>query len=222
MNIDKTKLVSDIKRLVNAKVLVVGDLAIDEMIYGDAERISREAPVLILQHTKTNIILGGASNAAHNVSTLNNGKVAVLGVFGEDYQSGQMLEAFEKANIDFSNHMSVITGETGAGKSLLIDAISLLSGQRSTSNVVRKDANKTILQMRLSKPSQEVLNLLEENDYDIIHINYYGPNSYALAKRAKKHGKKVVYHAHSTEEDFKNSFIFSNQISPAFKKWIIT
>ena len=100
MNIDKTKLVSDIKRLVNAKVLVVGDLAIDEMIYGDAERISREAPVLILQHTKTNIILGGASNAAHNVSTLNNGKVAVLGVFGEDYQSGQMLEAFEKANID--------------------------------------------------------------------------------------------------------------------------
>lgn len=74
---------------------------------------------------------------------------------------------FEKANIDFSNHMSVITGETGAGKSLLIDAISLLSGQRSTSNVVRKDANKTILQMRLSKPSQEVLNLLEENDYDI-------------------------------------------------------
>lgn len=63
--------------------------------------------------------------------------------------------------------MSVITGETGAGKSLLIDAISLLSGQRSTSNVVRKDANKTILQMRLSKPSQEVLNLLEENDYDI-------------------------------------------------------
>ena len=73
----------------------------------------------------------------------------------------------KKANIDFSNHMSVITGETGAGKSLLIDAISLLSGQRSTSNVVRKDANKTILQMRLSKPSQEVLNLLEENDYDI-------------------------------------------------------
>lgn len=60
------------------------------------------------------------------------------------------------------------------------------------------------------------------DDYDIIHINYYGPNSYALAKRAKKHGKKVVYHAHSTEEDFKNSFIFSNQISPAFKKWIIT
>ena len=60
-----------------------------------------------------------------------------------------------------------------------------------------------------------------KDDYDIVHINYYGPNSFALAKRAKKKGKKIVYHAHSTEEDFKNGFIFSKQISPAFKKWII-
>lgn len=60
------------------------------------------------------------------------------------------------------------------------------------------------------------------DDYDIIHINYYGPNSFALAKLAKRKGKKVVYHAHSTEEDFKNGFIFSKQISPAFKKWITT
>jgi len=59
------------------------------------------------------------------------------------------------------------------------------------------------------------------DDYDIIHLNYYGPNSYSLAKNAKKKGKKVVYHAHSTEEDFKNGFIFCNQISPTFKKWLI-
>lgn len=57
-------------------------------------------------------------------------------------------------------------------------------------------------------------------DYDIIHINFYGPRSYHLAKQARKQGKKVIYHAHSTEEDFRNSFILSNQISPLFKKWI--
>lgn len=60
------------------------------------------------------------------------------------------------------------------------------------------------------------------DDYDIIHINWYGPNSYALAKQARRQGKKIVYHAHSTEEDFKNGFIFCKQISPAFKKWITT
>ena len=59
------------------------------------------------------------------------------------------------------------------------------------------------------------------DDYDIVHINFYGPKSYLLAKKAKKEGKKVIYHAHSTEEDFKNSFILSNQIAPAFKKWLI-
>ena len=59
------------------------------------------------------------------------------------------------------------------------------------------------------------------DDYDIAHINWYGPNSFSLAKKAHKLGKKVVYHAHSTEEDFKGGFIFSKQISPAFKKWLI-
>ena len=60
-----------------------------------------------------------------------------------------------------------------------------------------------------------------QDDYDILHINFYGPNSFALAKNAHRKGKKIVYHAHSTEEDFKNGFIFAKQISPAFKKWLI-
>ena len=55
---------------------------------------------------------------------------------------------------------------------------------------------------------------------DIVHINFYGLKSYILAKKAHKLGKKVVYHAHSTEEDFKNSFILSNKVSKIFKWWI--
>lgn len=100
MKFDKEKLITSIKKLADAKVLVVGDLALDEMIYGDAERISREAPVLILQHTKTKHILGGASNAAHNVATLNNGKVCVIGVAGDDYHSGFLFDTFKDANIN--------------------------------------------------------------------------------------------------------------------------
>ena len=60
-----------------------------------------------------------------------------------------------------------------------------------------------------------------KDDYDILHINTYYPYSYEIAKRAKKAGKKIVYHAHSTEEDFKNGFVLSKQISPMFKKWLI-
>lgn len=59
------------------------------------------------------------------------------------------------------------------------------------------------------------------DDYDILHINTYFPKSYAVAVDAKKKGKKIVYHAHSTEEDFRDGFIFSKQVSPMFKKWLI-
>ena len=102
MNLNKDKLIESIKKLEAPKVLIVGDLALDEMIYGDAERISREAPVLILQHTKTKLILGGASNAAHNVATLNNGKAGVIGVAGNDHYSDLLYDTFENANIDCS------------------------------------------------------------------------------------------------------------------------
>ncbi len=59
-----------------------------------------------------------------------------------------------------------------------------------------------------------------KDDYDVVHINTLGPKSKALAKKARKKGKRVVYHAHSTEEDFRNSFIGSNLAAGLFKKWI--
>lgn len=61
----------------------------------------------------------------------------------------------------------------------------------------------------------------EKDDFDLVHINTTLPGSVNFAKKARKMGKKVVYHGHSTMEDFKNSFIFSNQIAPLFKKWLV-
>ena len=58
------------------------------------------------------------------------------------------------------------------------------------------------------------------DDYDIVHINTIFPESFLFAKKAKAKGKKVVYHAHSTEEDFRNSFKLSNSMAPAFKQWL--
>lgn len=61
---------------------------------------------------------------------------------------------------------------------------------------------------------------VSSKDYTVAHINTFGPNSYLLAKKIKKEGKKVIVHAHSTEEDFKDSFFFSNPLSPLFKFWL--
>lgn len=58
------------------------------------------------------------------------------------------------------------------------------------------------------------------DDFDIVHINTIFPESLMLAKKCKKKGKKVIFHAHSTEEDFRNSFKLSNAVSPLFRQWL--
>jgi 1,2-diacylglycerol-3-alpha-glucose alpha-1,2-glucosyltransferase len=57
-------------------------------------------------------------------------------------------------------------------------------------------------------------------DFDIAHINTYGIKSALLLFRAKRMGKKVIYHGHSTKEDFRNSFIGSNVLAPLVKKYL--
>lgn len=59
-----------------------------------------------------------------------------------------------------------------------------------------------------------------KDDYDLVHINTIDKASWRMARRARRAGKKVVWHAHSTKEDFMNSFLFSNQIAPFFKMYL--
>ena len=75
-------------------------------------------------------------------------------------------------------------------------------------------------QMKALELNNVEYTLNTKDDYDIIHINTIFPESYMIGKKAKKQGKKVIFHAHSTEEDFRNSFLFSNQVAPAFKVWL--
>lgn len=91
---------------------------------------------------------------------------------------------------------------------------------------------KTISKSGLGKAIKHQMKALEDNhidyttdlhdDFDVLHINFYGPKSYFFAKKMRNKGKKIVYHAHSTEEDFRNSFLCSNLVAPLFKKWICT
>jgi rfaE bifunctional protein kinase chain/domain len=73
------------------RVAVIGDLIADEFIYGRVARVSREAPVLILQYDSTQIVPGGAGNAANNVAAL--GALAqIIGLTGDD-EAGKRLRA---------------------------------------------------------------------------------------------------------------------------------
>src|SRR6187431_2647899 len=71
------------------RVMVFGDLIADEFVYGRIARVSREAPVLILEYDATEIVPGGAGNAANNVASLG-GIVRLVSLVGGD-EAGRRL-----------------------------------------------------------------------------------------------------------------------------------
>jgi rfaE bifunctional protein kinase chain/domain len=86
------RLLDLIERFEGRRVAVFGDLIVDEFIYGEIARVSREAPVLILNYDSTEIVPGGAGNAANNVAALG-GRPLVVGVAGRDEAGQRLLDA---------------------------------------------------------------------------------------------------------------------------------
>ena len=95
----RERLFALLDRFDQAKVLVVGDLALDEFLTGQVERLSREAPVLILHHENTRQIPGGGANAVYNLAKLG-AQVKVAGLVGKDPQGEALRSIFEAAGID--------------------------------------------------------------------------------------------------------------------------
>ena len=63
--------------------------------------------------------------------------------------------------------------------------------------------------------------LADAPDADIVHINTVFPDALRAARRARRRGQRVVYYAHSTMEDFRDSFRGSNLLAPLFKRWLM-
>jgi len=85
--------------LARTEVVVVGDFVADEYVYGETERISREAPVLIVRYESSDLKAGGAGNAAQNLAALGV-KVRAVGVVGADPLGTALLDELERGGID--------------------------------------------------------------------------------------------------------------------------
>ncbi len=94
----RDRLLRTIDAFAGRRVLVLADLVADEFIYGRVQRISREAPVLILAYDRAEARLGGGANAAHNLRTLG-GTPLPLGVLGADAHGREMRALLKGAGI---------------------------------------------------------------------------------------------------------------------------
>src|SRR5262249_42303202 len=98
-------LIELVQRLGQPRVLVVGDLMLDRYVWGDAERISQEAPVILLHADRKEERLGGASSVASMLRALG-ARVALAGVVGNDPDGGAIRKLLTELSID---HEAVIT-----------------------------------------------------------------------------------------------------------------
>ena len=92
-------LIDIVQRLGRPKILVLGDLILDRYVWGDAERISQEAPVILLREDRREIRLGGAANVANMLRGLD-AEVTLAGVIGSDSEGRELQTALSETGIN--------------------------------------------------------------------------------------------------------------------------
>ena len=100
-SVDLTRLLDIVASFPQQTICLVGDFVLDEFVSGEISRISREAPVLILRHRRTEAYPGGAANAVNNLADLG-ARVLPVGVLGEDEGGKALLDYFRRKRVNVS------------------------------------------------------------------------------------------------------------------------
>lgn len=103
--IEKARLEKILQAFRSKKILVIGDVMLDQFIWGKVVRISPEAPVPILEVQSEEFFVGGAANVARNLRSLS-ASVAVMGRVGKDNEGKQLLSLLKKDGIQTSHILS--------------------------------------------------------------------------------------------------------------------
>ena len=177
-----------------SKVLIVGDIMLDQYWYGVTRRISPEAPVPVVKLTNMANHLGGAGNTAENITGLG-GSVDLLGVLGEDNNAHELEKLFEDKNI---NNCCI--------KAKHLPTITKLRIMSQNQQLIRLDdeqhfhADKNI-QAAIKKKFTEIL---QKNT--VVILSDYGKGTLAASKdliaQAKKHQAKVLVDPKHSDLEF--------------------
>ena len=88
-----------INKLKNINILIIGDMVADVYLKGNISRVSREAPVLVLEHAGEKVVPGGAANVVHNVATLG-GQAFAVGLIGNDKAGSGLRDILNDKNVE--------------------------------------------------------------------------------------------------------------------------
>jgi rfaE bifunctional protein kinase chain/domain len=119
---DRKRLHGIVDRFEGCRPGVLGDFVADEFVYGDIARISREAPVLILEHRQTLAVPGGGGNAVANLRALDATPVP-FGIVGDDASGRRLVDYFRKIGVTVANVVRSEAYETPAKSRILAGGV---------------------------------------------------------------------------------------------------
>ncbi len=154
------KLLSAIK---NSRIAVIGDIILDEYIWGNVSRISPEAPVPVVEYEKESFMPGGAANVARNLAVLG-AKTSLFGVVGEDLAGTKLRTLFESYKIDCSGVVTIPSRRTSIKTRIIAAQQQVVRLDRESRDDIGEDVAEAFI-----KRIQEV-----QNRFDAIILGDYG------------------------------------------------
>jgi len=142
---ERKRLAATIDRFPAARVLVVGDIVLDHYIWGKVSRISPEAPVPVVNVTKEDLLLGGATNVVQNIHALG-GSVSVCGVLGRDEAGSQVLQLLREQGIPVDGLIIEQGRPTTIKTRVIAHSQQVVRFDRETKDKIGRDAHQRIFE----------------------------------------------------------------------------
>ena len=189
--VDPARLLGLLDEIAGSRIVVAGDLLADQFIYGEITRVSREAPVLILNYDSTEVVPGGAGNAAANVAALG-GVARAAGRVGRDEAGRRLLGALRQRKVDVTQVIRPSDYRTPTKTRILAGGIHSAKQQ-----VVRIDRATTSAVDERTRAAFEARVLRACRGADALLISDYGsglvtPSLVAKARRVLQQAPVIV------------------------------
>ncbi len=186
-----------------AKILVIGDVMLDEYLYGNVERISPEAPVPVVHVKNESFVPGGAANVANNISSLK-ARSFLIGVVGNDDKSKKLKEILDRQNVKFE---FLISSRPTITKTRIVSA---------SQQILRIDIEDTSLIENELEEKLKNLILRHIENVDAVIISDYGKGickksiCQFVINEAVKYNKPVVVDPKKTDwERYENATVIT-------------
>jgi D-glycero-beta-D-manno-heptose-7-phosphate kinase len=163
---DKNRLLALIDRFSGINATIIGDVILDEYLIGRATRMSREAPVPVLEFEQRRVIAGGAANPAVNVAALG-GRAALVGVVGNDPEGATLKETLAKSGVE--PRLVIDAKRQTTVKTRIMAAM----GLRFPQQVARIDkVSREPVSPAALATAQSLMEVAAEDDHVLLYSNY--------------------------------------------------